>query len=78
MSHPEHWQLTFKAADAGPAPMAVRVRRALKYALRACGLRCTDHRVVEAGEAVATPPPSKVLLNGKRAATVGNLGKMGK
>jgi hypothetical protein len=40
------WTLQFRAADAGPAPMAIRIRRALKYALRQCGLRCVDHRII--------------------------------
>jgi len=38
----ELWHFTFKAADPGNPPMAVRVRRLLKTALRSHRLQCVD------------------------------------
>jgi hypothetical protein len=37
---PDLWILTFRAAPGHAAPMGVRVKRLLKMALRAFGLRC--------------------------------------
>jgi len=37
----DRWTLTFQAAGHGP-PTEIRVRRALKWLLRAYGLRCTS------------------------------------
>jgi len=42
------WVLTFKAEGDGP-PVECRVRRLLKAALRAYGLRCLDHRIIGDG-----------------------------
>jgi hypothetical protein len=50
----ETWQLTFTGAGVG-APVVCRIRRLLKAALRAYGLRCTDHRQI----APPPPPPEK-------------------
>jgi hypothetical protein len=44
----EIWTLSFAAESGGVAPMAIRVRRLLKCALRAFGLRCV--RVWPAGQ----------------------------
>jgi hypothetical protein len=40
----ELWHLTFRAEGDGP-PVAIRVRRLLKRALRSFGLRCIDYRL---------------------------------
>jgi hypothetical protein len=40
----ELWHLTFRAEGDGP-PVAIRVRRLLKRALRSFGLRCVDYRL---------------------------------
>lgn len=42
---PRDWILRLRPLpDPGGAPVACKVRRLLKYALRACGLRCVDVR----------------------------------
>lgn len=39
MDEPSTYTLTLKATGSGP-PCITRIRRALKFLLRACGLRC--------------------------------------
>lgn len=45
----EDWHLTLRSLPGWTIPVAVRVRRVLRYALRACGLRCVSLR---------EPPPA--------------------
>lgn len=42
------WELTFRPEGDGP-PVAARVKRLLKLALRSCGLRCIDAQRVPDG-----------------------------
>jgi ferredoxin-NADP reductase len=46
--------LVFVAAGSGGPPLTVRVRRALKLALRSCGLRCVEARAVEVANPTTT------------------------
>jgi hypothetical protein len=57
---PELWHLTFQVADSGDPPVAIRVRRLLKRALRSFGLKCVDYRVdAPASEPAATQPAAE-------------------
>ena len=49
MAEPETYTLTLKGTGSGP-PTIIRIRRALKYLLRACGLRCVAISEVKPGE----------------------------
>ena len=40
------WQITFRAEGDGP-PVECRIRRLLKAALRAYGLRCVEYRLTD-------------------------------
>ena len=54
---PDDWTLTFRATGQGP-PVAIRVRRLLKAALRSYGLRCISHVHPDDKPAPPTPPPA--------------------
>ncbi len=54
---PEKWRFTFTPTPGDPVPAANRVRRMLKYALRACGLRVIDSGFEPAG--IQVPPVAK-------------------
>lgn len=60
MSKHETWTLAFRDVDhRSPVPLPLRVRRLLKYALRAVGLRCVDIQVQTAsGEKSSAAPPA--------------------
>ena len=53
---PDDWHLTFRAEGQGP-PVAIRVRRLLKAALRSYGLRCISHVHPDDKPAANAPPP---------------------
>ena len=52
----ETWTLSFRAEGAGP-PVECRVRRLLKVALRAYGLRCTNYAVAHGDMPGQYAPP---------------------
>ena len=65
---PDDWTLTFRATGQGP-PVEIRVRRLLKAALRAYGLRCISHVHPDDKPAVNAPPTPR----GQHARRTGGL-----
>lgn len=47
---PERWVLVIESYSDDERPVPQRVKQLLKYAARACGLRCVQVRDAEAGE----------------------------
>jgi hypothetical protein len=62
ISEAEVWSLNFRAEGDGP-PLAIRIRRLLKSALRAYGLRCVDFGLI------APPATHGVVTPAARATT---------
>ena len=63
---PDDWTLTFRATGQGP-PVEIRVRRLLKAALRAYGLRCVSHVHPDDKPIPPTPPPPTRGQHARRA-----------